>query len=157
MPSKAKLADIENVRCTDARRDLVLHIRAGDIKGAKKEDNYACAAAHALCRQEHFRQAKVCKTTTFVQNKDGSWTRYRTPKSLYIELIVLDRGGQMAAGDHILQAPKGSHKLGAHVKPKGKGGTTGRAPKPQYTIENVRPNSPRGRGAITALLQSPGR
>jgi hypothetical protein len=155
--AKRTIKDIENVKVKDATRDLVLHIKPGDIKGAKREDNYACAAANALCRQEHFRQAKVCKTTTFVQMKDGTWRRYRTPKSLYIELIVLDRKGEMAPGDHVLAAPKGSHRLGMHEKPRGKGGTTGRLPKPQYTIEHVRPNSPRGRGALTALLNAPAR
>lgn len=145
---------LDNVDCKDARKDLVLDIRETDIKGAKREDNYACAAAHALCRQEHYRQAKVCKTTTFVQTKDGRWLRYRTPKSLYIELMIFDRGGKVQPGQHTLSAPKGSQRLGMHVKPKGKGGTTGRSPRAQHTIENVRPDSPRGRGALTSLLHA---
>src|SRR5215204_5353922 len=99
---------------SDAKNNLTLHITANDIKGAVRADNDACAAAHALCGQEHFKRAIVHKTKTYVQLKDGTWLRYVTPKSLYTEIMIFDRGGRMQADDHILQAPKGTQRLGRY-------------------------------------------
>jgi hypothetical protein len=128
----------------DARRDLVLHITEGDIKGSKRKDNDACAAATALCRQEHFKEAKVYKTKTYVKLKDGSWERYVTPKALYTEIMVFDRGGRFEAGEFILKAPKGIQKLGAHRKPTGSRLLTGKPSRAIHIVANVRDNAPKG-------------
>jgi hypothetical protein len=127
----------------DAVRDLVLHITPADIKGATRGDNGDCAAAHALCRQEHVKRAKVHKTKTYVFQRDGSIVRYVTPDALYSELLIFDRGGRMEGGDFILQAPKGSQKLGAHLKPKGPH-KTAKPPRKQHVIEKVRDAAPKG-------------
>ena len=137
----------------DATRDLVLHVTSADIKGATRGDNGDCAAAHALCRQEHFVAARVHKTKTYVRHKDGSMSRYITPAGLYTELCIFDRGGRMEAGDFILAAPKGSQKLGAHPKPKGKGGQTGKPPRKQHDIERVRDDAPKGGHLFRALAE----
>lgn len=132
----------------DAKRDLILTVTEEDIKSSKPSDKSACAAAHALCRQEKFKQAWVHKTKTYVQQKDGTWDRYITPKDLYFEIMVFDRGGQMQAGDYRLAAPKGIHKLGAHQKPKGKAKRTAKLPNPIHVIMNVRENAPKGNGVF---------
>lgn len=139
-----RLRSPDNAKLSDARRDLVLTVTPSDIKGATRGDNSACAAAHALCRQEKYRQAKVFKTKTYVQQRDGSWLRYITPGSLYTELMIFDRGGRMEAGDFILPAPKGIQKLGAHTKPKGRGGQTGKPPRSMHLIEKVRDSAHKG-------------
>jgi hypothetical protein len=136
----------------DATKDIILTVTEADIKGAKRRDNAACAAANALCRQEHYKQAKVFKTKTYVQMKDGTWLRFITPKSLYIELMVFDRGGKMEATEFRIAAPTGAMKLGYHVKPKGKGGQTGRTPQTMHTIDNVRENAPKGRDHFKVLF-----
>lgn len=128
----------------DAKRDLILTVTDSDIKSAKPMNKAACAAANALCRQEKFKQAWVHKTKTYVQLKDGTWERYVTPDDLYFEIMVFDRHGQMAAGEYKLTAPKGTQKLGAHQKPKGKAKKTARLPNPIHVITNVRENAPKG-------------
>lgn len=128
----------------DAKRDLVLTVTAADIKSSKPMDKGACAAANALCRQEKFKQAWVHKTKTYVQHRDGTWERYVTPKDLYFEIMVFDRGGQMNAGEFKLAAPKGIHRLGAHQKPKGKANKTAKLPGLIHVITNVRENAPKG-------------
>jgi len=137
----------------DATRDLVLSITENDIKTAKRRDNYACAAAHALCRQQHYKQARVNKTTTMVALADGSWLRFITPGDLYTELMIFDRGGRMAAGQYILKAPKGTLKLGYRPKPTGPKAETGRPRRKQHVIDNVREDAPKGGAAYRALFE----
>jgi hypothetical protein len=135
----------------DATSDLVVNITQNDIKGAKRADNDGCAAANALCRQEHFKRAKVFKTKTYVLLKDGTWRRYLTPKSLYTEIMIYDRGGRFEAGDFILKAPRGAQRLGRY-KPKGPKAATGRPVKPIHIVEKVRLNAPKGRGMFEHLF-----
>jgi hypothetical protein len=136
---------------SDALRDLVLYVSPADIKGAKRGDSNHCAAANALCRQEHFKRAKVFKTKTYVQTKGGDWLRYITPKPLYNEIMIFDRGGKMEGGEFILPAPKGVQKLGAHVKPTGRGGATGKSPRKMHVIEKVRDSAPKGNNLFNRL------
>lgn len=128
----------------DAPRDLVLTVTERDIAGADRRKTNSCAAANALCRQEKYAEARVFKTKTYVKLRDGSWQRFCTPGSLYVELMIYDRGGRMAAGDFVLRAPKGIEKLGAHVKPRGPHLTTGKPSRSMHTIENVRESAKRG-------------
>jgi hypothetical protein len=137
----------------DAKRDLVLHITEADIKGSKKKDSDYCAVANALCRQEHFKTARVHKGVTYVMHTDGTVTRYCTPKSLYIELLIFDRGGRMEPGEHKLQAPRGVKRLGMHEKPKGKKGKTGRPVKPVHLVKSVREDAPKGIKSLQSLFE----
>ena len=136
----------------DATKDLVLKITARDIETSKRKKNDACAAAHALCRQEHFKEARVYKTTTYVKKADGSWIRFLTPKDLYMEIMIFDRGGQMEKGDYRLTAPKGTMRMGHHEKPRGKRGTTGRLPTTPHIVGNVRDHAPKGKNHLAALF-----
>jgi len=133
-----------SVPLMDAKRDLVLRITERDISGSKRKDNDACAAATALCRQEHFKEAKVFKTKTYVHLKDGTWLRYITPHSLYTEIMIFDRGGRFEAGEFILRAPKGVERLGHHMKPMGPKSTTGKPSRSIHIVGNVRDNAPKG-------------
>lgn len=137
----------------DAKRDLVLHITASDIKGGTKADSDYCVAANALCRQEGFKTARVHKTTTYVYLKNGDVERYVTPQSLYMEIMIYDRGGKMEAGDHILKAPKGTSRLGHHEKPRGPHKTkTGKIKRPVHLVPSVREDAPKGVKALKALF-----
>lgn len=141
-----------NAPLIDATKDLVLTVTAADIKGASRKDQNECAAAHALCRQGHFRSAQVHKGRTYIEQRNGMWLRYMTPDDLHKELLIFDRGGRMEPGDFILKAPKGVQRLGAHAKPKGRGGQTGRPPRKIHVIENVRADAPRGRNLFKRLM-----
>jgi hypothetical protein len=137
----------------DAKKDLILHITENDIRGGKRSDNDFCAAANALCRQEGFKAARIFKTMTYVYNDDGSVTRYVTPDSLYLEIMVYDRGGRFIPGDHRLKAPRGVMRLGSRDKPKGKGGKTGKLPRAVHNIiNNVREDAPKGIKSLKSLF-----
>ena len=130
-------------RLYDASRPLILTINAKDIKGAKPGDEMHCAAANAICRQEHVSKAMVCKTKTYVWHNDGTVERFVTPKALRTEIMIFDRHGQMAGGDYRLAPPPASQKLG-YSKPTGPKATTGKPRTPQHIIENVRADAPKG-------------
>lgn len=136
----------------DASRDLILTITKRDISFSERKQNDACAAAHALCRQEGFKEARVYKTTTYVRHSNGSWTRYVTPKDLYLEIMIYDRGGEMQNGKFRLSAPKGCKKLGAHAKPTGRKFRTGKLAPSPHIVTNVRDNAPKGRNHLAALF-----
>ena len=137
----------------DATRDLIVTITKRDISASARKQNDACAAAHALCRQEGFKEARVYKTKAYVKHSNGTWTRYTTPKDLYLEILIFDRGGEMQAGQFRLSAPAGSQKLGAHAKPTGKKKQTGKLPATPHIISNVRDDAPRGRNNLRALFE----
>jgi hypothetical protein len=137
----------------DASRDLILTITYDDIKGAKRKDNDACAAAHALCRQQGFKEARVYKTTTYVKLRNGSWERYSTPKDLYMEILIFDRGGKMEGGQFKLAAPKGAKRLGYHAKPTGKKLRTGKPATSPHIVANVRESAPKGHNHLAALFE----
>src|SRR5262245_21246321 len=136
----------------DATRDLVVKITPKDIEGAHRAENDACAAANALCRQEHFKEARVYRGVTYVRLGDGSWLRYITPKDLYIEIMIFDRGGRMQAGAYKLGTPKGSKRMGHHAKPTGRKTRTGKRVSP-HIVENVRAVAPKGHLATKALFE----
>ena len=138
----------------DASRDLVLKITKRDIETSKRKSNDSCAAAHALCRQEHFKEARVYKTTTYVKKADGTWMRFLTPKDLYMEIMIFDRGGKMEHGAFKLTAPKGTMRLGHHAKPTGSRlRKAGKLPNTPHIVTNVRDNAPKGRNHLQALFQ----
>jgi hypothetical protein len=136
----------------DAKEPLILKVMPADIRSAKKKDQMHCAAANALCRQEHYKQARVCKTKTYVQHRDGTWERYITPIGLYLEIMIFDRDGIMHGGEFKLMPPRGAQRLGHHLKPRGKLGQQGRVPNPIHTIEHVRADAPRGRNLERILM-----
>jgi len=150
--TKSKLKRPVDYAVKDATRDLILTIKERDVEGSKRKKNDACAAAHALCRQEKFKEARVYKTTTYVKKADGTWVRYITPKDLYMEIMIFDRGGKMDVGDFRLHAPKGSMRMGHHVKPTGKARKTARLPNSPHIVANVRDNAPKGRNHLAALF-----
>jgi hypothetical protein len=133
-----------NVTLFDAVAPLILSIEPRDIANAKRGDGEACAAAHAICRQEHVKRALVCKTKTYVWHKDGTVERFITPRALRTEILIFDRHGQMEGGDYRLMPPTGVQRLGHHVKPTGPKLTTGKVRSVQHVVGKVRPNAPKG-------------
>jgi len=137
---------------SDAKMNIILTITESDIKGGKRKDNASCAAATALCRQENFKEALVFKTKTFVKTKDGKWLRYITPRSLYTELAIYDRGGRFEEGEHILKAPTGSQRLGYGPKPKGPKTLTGKPSRSFHITGGLRDEAPRGHNNVENML-----
>lgn len=136
----------------DAPKDLILTVTEKDIAGADRRKTNSCAAANALCRQERFAEARVFKTKSYVRLRNGEWLRYCTPQSLYVELMIYDRGGRMAPGEFVLRAPKGVERLGQHVKPRGPHLKTGKLARSMHVIENVRESAKRGAGLFKDLF-----
>ena len=137
----------------DASKDLILTVDADDIKVARRRESGTCAAAYALCRMGTFNEARVYRKVTYARKLDGTWLRFITPDDLYVELMVFDRGGRMQAGEFRLKAPTGTKKLGAHYKPKGTRGTTGKLPTTPHIIEAVRGVAPKGKNTLKALFE----
>lgn len=128
---------------SDAKKDLFLTITKKDIKQAIPQSNDSCAAANAICRQEGYKEVRVYKTKTYIKLLNGHWLRYITPKDLYIEIMIFDRGGKMLEGNYRLTAPKGVQRLGQQLKPTGPK-RTARLPTTPHYLTNVRENAPKG-------------
>jgi len=104
---------IDDVEVLDAKRKLVIKISENDVKKGGLRNAKACAAARAIRRIGHFKNARVHLTRTYVQNKHGDWIRYTTPMALRREIIAFDRGGTFEPGIYELQVPSPTQKTGA--------------------------------------------
>jgi len=90
-----KVLAIDGIPVTDALKPLMLHVLAGDCKGAIPE------ACDFRCRSRHQRElgaidCRVHLGRVYIRQNKGNWQRYGTPNSLRNEIIAFDRGGQFA-------------------------------------------------------------
>jgi hypothetical protein len=86
----------------NAKRKLVLHISAADIKAAKSKDPALCAAARAAMRVvPNCIAARVHLGRAYILQKNV-WHRFKTPEPLRGEIIAYDRGGKFEPGDYEL-------------------------------------------------------
>lgn len=99
----------------DARKSVILHVNTRDIKAGKTKDPGGCAAAKALCRQEHIKSARVHLKNVYLDRGDY-WERYMTPASLRLDLVGFDRGGRFPPGRHKIYRPWPSMQLGAKTR-----------------------------------------
>lgn len=103
-------------RVVDAKKGLVVHVTAADIKHAKRKNPNQCAFACAI-RREHqgaVEDVVIKKTIGFVVLTDKKIIgRYTLPPSMQTEVAVFDRGGQFAEGYYELASPPPSVRLGA--------------------------------------------
>lgn len=99
----------------DAYEKLVIEVLPTDIKGSKIKDAGHCAAARAICRQEHAKQAEVYLSRAYVLSADEEfYIRYVTSSPLRTELAIFDRRGRFEPGKYALLALQPSSKLGAN-------------------------------------------
>lgn len=85
---------IKGMKIKDAKRGLPVRIEARDIKGSKRREPDACAAARAIMRQCEVDDARVYRNVVYARHKGQKhYTRYRTPTRVREELIAFDRGG----------------------------------------------------------------
>ncbi len=103
---------IDGLPVRNARTELVVEVRRGDATKATPQDPDNCAAAWAVWRQEGL-EAKVYRNRTYLRYADH-WERLRTPRSLWFEQGVFDRGGTFEPGVHVLKV------LSERAKPTGK-------------------------------------
>lgn len=131
----------------DAKRDLVITVKEGDVSSAKKKAQNACAMANAICRQERgeITEARVHKTVTLIKHKSGKWERYRTPIALYLQLHMFDKTGQFEVGDYRLRKPEGmftleniTKKAAGRKKPSGHNAKTKRR---IFRVTGMRPDA----------------
>ncbi len=89
---------INDIDVIDATKKLTIRITEEDVKKGGLKNAKACAAARAIKRIGHFKNARVHISRTYVQNKAGDWVRYTTPAALRREIVAFDRGGSFEPG-----------------------------------------------------------
>lgn len=102
----------EKLKLIDAKKPVVIHITATDVRLGSLKQATACAAAKAICRQLTCDAARVHISRTYIK-KEGKWVRYQTPVSLRNEIIAFDRGGVFEPGDYVLSPVQPSCKIGS--------------------------------------------
>lgn len=136
---------IGDVKISNSYRGLRFTVKKTDIENGQPNDPCACAAARALKREAHAKEAFVYRNVTYVVKKDGAVLRYRTPPSLRLETIVFDRNGAFHAGEYELEAAPlaaVSPKVpGAVRKSASTGHARRNAKRPHYSIPDVRPTA----------------
>ncbi len=129
----------------DASVGMTVTVTNRDVAKAKGNHPDSCAAAVAICREQHAAEAHVHVSRTYVLHEKTAknYKRYLTPPSLAREIVALDRGGTFAPGDYILKPPSKHHQLG-----KGYGSSTNKAKKggkprnPQHVTVSIRHRAP---------------
>jgi hypothetical protein len=138
---------IEGLPVIDAKRSIMLHITADDIKKADARRPETCAAARACRRELHALEARVHLGRIYVKTTKEKWTRYQTPHALRSEIVAFDRGGTFAPGEYKLAPVTPSHKATGQQK----GSTTNQdaankrrkakknyKPRPYHVVTDVR-------------------
>lgn len=97
----------------DANKKLLIEVLPSDIRKSKIKDAANCAAARAICRQEHVKQAEVYLSRAYVLSENEEfYIRYGTSQSLRTELAIFDRKGRFEPGKYTLLSLQPSAKLG---------------------------------------------
>lgn len=140
----AKRKLIDGLPVVDATIDAIVTIKPVDIKGAKRKSETGCAAARAICRQEHVEEARVHLSRTLIKRKT-KWQRYSTPPCLRTQLALYDKAGIFDAGDYPLKAPPPSQRLGYNSGQKrAPHKKTGKAPRVMHALAGMRDSAPKG-------------
>lgn len=129
----------------DASVGMVVVVTRRDVAKAKSAKPDACAAAVAICREQHAAEAHVHVSRTYVlhERENEAYTRYITPPSLAREIVALDRGGKFEPGDYILRAPSKAHQLGsAYGSNTNKTKKGGKPRNPQHVTVSIRHRAP---------------
>lgn len=136
---------IDGVKVMDATKVLRVHITNEDVKGSKRRDPTSCAAAVAIKREQHAHQARVYKSRTYVQMKEGgSWTRYKTPINLLTELVSFDRGASFQADYYALPPLSEGSRLGSYASGGKNKHNKSKKREPMHTLTGVRADAPKG-------------
>lgn len=129
-------------RTTNAKRSLRFDITPRDIKFARRKDPHNCAAARALKRQLGADDVSVHASRVIVE-KAGKITKYKTPLSLRVETVALDRGGKFAPGPYELQPIPPSHTPAGLRRYRARKVKAAKPSKPRHrrATPNVRPRA----------------
>ena len=92
---------INGVNVKDADHKIQLVINLEDVRIGARKNAGTCAAAHALCRQEHCDEARMHFSRAYIR-KGRKWLRFGVPRALRDEIMSFDRGGTFAPGEYRL-------------------------------------------------------
>lgn len=112
---------IRGNKIKDAKKEIALTITNRDCRLGNSKEPSTCAAARALCRQEHVAEALVHLSRTYLKRGEVRF-RYETPPALRSEIVSFDRGGGFEPGEYRLIPPRPSFRGGSKRK-SGKSGT----------------------------------
>ena len=99
----------------DAKSDLEIELKQGDIAKSKVGNSRECAFARACKRAKVADAAYFFRSTAWLE-KGGKLTRYMLPPSMQKEIVSFDRARVMAPGVYKISKPCKSQKMGAIQK-----------------------------------------
>ncbi len=108
---------IAGIEVEDADAPLIIKVSKTDVRAGATKKATSCAAAKALCRQEHCEEARVHFSRAYVK-RNGKWERYSVPPALRSEIIAFDRGGEFAPGSYMLSPVQPTVRLDAPRTPR---------------------------------------
>jgi hypothetical protein len=108
---------IQGTDVEDADEGLDIVITKNDVRLGSLKNSKSCAAARALCRQEHCEAAFVHFSRAYIK-KDGKWKRYAVPPALRNEILAFDRGGTFEPGEYRLYPVQPTVRLDAPTRRK---------------------------------------
>ncbi len=107
---------IAGTKVEDASEPLTIMITKSDVRSGSTKKATSCAAAKALCRQEHCDEARVHFSRAYIRRGE-KWIRFSVPPSLRSEIVAFDRGGEFAPGEYRLTPLQPIARLGARKHP----------------------------------------
>lgn len=122
----------------NARKRMKIEILPADIRSASKKKPECCAVANACMRQMPIKEIRVHLSRVFMKGKDGTWTRFLTPKNLRTEIVAFDRGGEFEPGTYLLSKPNPAKTTGKRYGTK-TNDTVRRNKRKRHVTANVRP------------------
>lgn len=113
MSTITKYAEAHGLKRVDAKKPLLVTVKTGDIRKAKKKDPQNCGFAQA-CRRENPKAEAVFffRSSAWVQ-EGKTIKRYLLPTSMQKEIVAFDRGAPFDPGHYELKAPSPSNTLEA--------------------------------------------
>jgi len=109
---------INGTNVKDADGKVVVKITKADVRKGSLKSSKSCAAAQALCRQEHCEEARVHFSRAYIK-RDGKWLRFGVPMALRNEIMAFDRGGKFEPGEYVLAPVQPTVRLDANRKHSG--------------------------------------
>src|SRR5262245_20191935 len=105
-----RIAKTLGLKMMDARGNLPLTVRDGDILLASEGDPGNCAYARACKREHGVVAAYFFRTAAWLQYRDRM-VRYVLPPSMQKEIVAFDRNKTMAPGQYCLARPSKSRRM----------------------------------------------
>lgn len=89
---------------TEAKKEMVIHAIAADIKSAKRSDPFNCVFARACQRLFGSHTVAFFRNYAYVE-KDSKIERFSLPKATRDSVMMFDKAGKAEPGGYLLRPP----------------------------------------------------